>query len=162
MTTSARARAAGRRFAGGAAQTALSMAGGAVYYGAHALATPSIYGTDPNNIPKRSWMLPVLGIIAGHAVTMMPKAAAAGYGVAGGATAIGLEQIQMGISIKKNQAASGMAPAAGTSGVGALLEPRDIRPAQLAGAGVGEVEYEDAGALWGSPTGVHEAAGLTI
>jgi hypothetical protein len=149
-----RARAAGRKFASGAAQTGFAMAGGAIYYGAHALTTPSLYGTDPNNITKRSWIMPVAGVVVGHLVTMAPKIGALGLGLAGGATAIGIEQIQMGISIKKNQAASGQ-----TSGfdAGALLEPGDVR--QLP-SGTGYVE--DAGALWGVPSGAHEAAGLSL
>lgn len=158
MNSSSRARAAGRRFASGAAQTGFAMAGGAIYYGAHALTTPSLYGTDPNNIPKRSWIMPVAGVVVGHLVTMAPKIGSLGLGLAGGATAIGIEQIQMGISIKKNQAASGQPQ---TSGVGALLEPRDIAPRQLP-AGTGYVEEDEAGALWGAPRGVHEAAGLSL
>ena len=149
-----RARAAGRKFASGAAQTGFAMAGGAIYYGAHALTTPSLYGTDANNITKRSWIMPVAGVVVGHLVTMAPKIGALGLGLAGGATAIGIEQIQMGISIKKNQAASGQ-----TAGLdaGALLEPGDVK--QLP-SGTGYVD--DAGALWGVPMGAHEAAGLSL
>lgn len=137
------------------------MAGGGVYYGAHALITPSLYGTDANNIPKRCWMVPVLGVIAGHLLTKAPKIGAMGLGLAGGATAIGVEQIQMGISIKKNQAASG------TAGfdAGALLAAGEAR--QLAG-GVGAMEdgEEEAGILWAPPnmrgSMRHEAAGLSL
>jgi hypothetical protein len=156
---SSRARAAGRRIASGAAQTGFAMAGGGVYYGAHALITPSLYGTDASNIPKRCWMVPVLGVIAGHLLTKAPKIGSMGLGLAGGATAIGIEQIQMGVSIKKNAAASG------TSGfdAGALLGAGS--PRQLAG-GVGEVTDADAGVLWEGPNYGnslrHEAAGLTI
>jgi hypothetical protein len=136
----------------------MAAAGGGVYYGVHALLTPSIYGTSAANIPKRSWMLPLGGIIGGHALTMIPKVAAVGLGLVGGATAIGIEQVQMGISIKKNAAASGAA--AQTNGVGALLEPGDIRQQLSSGTGVVE---EDAGALW-SPANyrVSEAAGLSL
>lgn len=137
------------------------MAGGGVYYGAHALITPSLYGTDAMNIPKRCWMVPVLGVIAGHLLTKAPKIGAMGLGLAGGATAIGVEQIQMGISIKKNQAASGV------SGfdAGALLAPSEAR--QLAG-GVGAMEdgSDEAGVLWAPPSyrgaARHEAAGLSL
>lgn len=157
---SSRARAAGRRIASGAAQTGFAMAGGAIYYGAHALTTPSLYGTDPNNIPKRSWMIPVAGVIVGHLVSRAPKIGAMGLGLAGGATAVGIQQIQMGISVKKNAAASGQ-----TSGFdsGALLEPGDVSPRQLQSAqsNVGYMD-EDAGALWGNPRGAHEAAGLSL
>lgn len=136
------------------------MAGGAIYYGAHALTTPSLYGTDPNNIPKRSWMIPVAGVIVGHLVSRAPKIGAMGLGLAGGATAVGIQQIQMGISVKKNAAASGQ-----TSGFdsGALLEPGDVSPRQLQSAqsNVGYMD-EDAGALWGNPRGAHEAAGLSL
>jgi len=158
--SNSRARAAGRKFASGAAQTGFAMAGGAVYYGAHALTTPSLYGTDANNIPKRGWILPVAGVVVGHLVAMAPKIGSMGLGLAGGATAIGIEQIQMGISIKKNAAASG------TSGVGALLEARDVRMAPQLPSGTGYVDEagyaDDAGALWGNPVGAHEAAGLSI
>lgn len=158
--SNSRARAAGRRFASGAAQTGFAMAGGGVYYGAHALVSPSLYGTDANNIPKRCWMLPVLGVIAGHLLTKAPKIGSMGLGLAGGATAIGIEQIQMGVSIKKNQAASG------TAGfdAGALLGGS---PRQLSG-GVGEVAEDeaDAGVLWSGPNYGnavrHEAAGLSL
>lgn len=156
--SNSRARAAGRKLAGGAAQTGFAMAGGAIYYGAHALTTPSLYGTDPNNITKRSWIMPVAGVVVGHLLTRAPKIGAMGLGLAGGATAIGIEQIQMGISIKKNQAASGMAQTSGFDS-GALLEPGDVR--QLSG-GTGYVENDDAGALWGAPRGAHEAAGLSL
>jgi hypothetical protein len=154
MPETSRARAAGRRFASGAAQTGFAMAGGAVYYGLHALITPSLYGTDSANVPKRCWWLPVGGVIAGHVLAMAPKIASMGLGLAGGATAIGIEQIQMGVSIKKNAAASG------TDGVGALLEPQDVRGALPSGTGWAE---EDSGALWGAANVYRgEAAGLSL
>lgn len=159
MPGTSRARAAGRRFASGAAQTGFAMAGGAVYYGLHALITPSLYGTDQANIPKRCWYLPVGGVIAGHLLAMAPKISSMGLGMAGGATAIGIEQIQMGISIKKNAAASG------TAGVGALLEPSDIRaPAlQAAQPGTGWTEEDESGALWQAANVYRgEAAGLSL
>jgi hypothetical protein len=145
----------------GAANTGFAMAGGGVYYGAHALITPSLYGNDANNIPKRCWFVPVAGVVGGHLLTMAPKIGAMGLGLVGGATAIGIEQIQMGVSIKKNQAASGQAPQ--TSGVGALLEPGEGRsvPRQL-NPNVGYVE-EESGALWGAPSmRASEAAGLSL
>lgn len=159
MPETSRARAAGRRFASGAAQTGFAMAGGAVYYGLHALISPSLYGTESSNIPKRCWWLPVGGVVAGHLLAMAPKVSSMGLGLAGGATAIGIEQIQMGISIKKNAAASG------TAGVGALLEPADVRAPMLApGVGVGWVEEPDeSGALWGAANVYRgEAAGLSL
>jgi hypothetical protein len=154
-----RARSAGRRFASTAAQTGLAAGGGLVYYGGHALLTPSLYGTDAMNIPKRCWILPVAGIIGGALLTMAPKVASVGLGIVGGATAIGAEQIQMGISIKKNQANQPQ----GTTGVGALLEPGDLRAAPQLASNVGEVY--DAGALYQPPDhrrAVREAAGLSI
>lgn len=158
MPETSRARAAGRRFASGAAQTGFAMAGGAVYYGLHALITPSLYGSEASNVPKRCWWLPVGGVIAGHVLAMAPKISSMGLGLAGGATAIGIEQIQMGVSIKKNAAASG------TAGVGALLEPTDVRAPQLApNVGVGWTEEPDAGAMWGAANVYRgEAAGLSI
>jgi hypothetical protein len=158
MPETSRARAAGRRFASGLAQTGFAIAGGAVYYGLHALITPSLYGTSSANIPSRCWYLPLAGIVGGNVLAMAPKIANMGHGLAGGATAIGIEQIQMAVSIKKNAAASGQS---GTSGVGALLEPSDIQPPQLASAvGVGEVE---SGALWGAADLYRgEAAGLSL
>lgn len=154
MPETSRARAAGRRFGAVAAQTGFAAAGGAVYYGLHALITPSLYGTESSNIPKRSWWLPVGGVIAGGLLSTAPKVSAMGYGLAGGATAIGIEQIQMGVSIAKNAKASG-----GTAGVGALLEPADVRGSLPAGTGWVE---EDAGALWGAPNVYDEAAGLSL
>lgn len=149
--TSARARAAGRRIASGAAQTGLAMAGGAVYYGLHALITPSLYGQDSNNIPKRSWMTPVGGVVVGHLLSGT-KIGAMGLGLAGGATAIGVEQVQLGMSIKKNAALQ--AQPAQTSGVGALLEPGDVvSTRELVG---------ESGALWSPPVYAHEAAGLSL
>jgi hypothetical protein len=156
----ARARSAGRRFASGAAQTGFAMAGGAVYYGIHALLTPTLYGNDANNIPKRCWMTPVGGVVVGHLVSMAPKIGSMGIGLVGGATAIGIEQIQMGISIRKNQANLPQQ----TSGVGALVEASEVRMVQQLPAGTGEVS--DAGALWGSPNHIQslvgEAAGLSL
>lgn len=158
MSSANRARAAGRRFGSAAVQTGMAMGGGAVYYGLHALLSPSIYGTNAMNIPKRSWILPVAGVIGGNLLTMAPKVGAIGLGLAGGATAIGVEQIQMGVSIKKNAAASGQ-----TSGVGALLEPRDVTRAALnEPVQTGYMEEEDAGALWQPASYSHEAAGLSL
>jgi hypothetical protein len=154
-----RARGAGRRFASTAAQSGLAGGGGLVYYGAHALITPSLYGTDSQNIPKRAWIVPVGGIVGGGLLTMVPKISSVGLGIIGGAVAIGAEQLQMAISIKKNAAASG-APAAQTAGVGSLLEPGDLRAApQLASpTGVGALYQppEHARSL------VQEAAGLSV
>jgi hypothetical protein len=131
------------------------MVGGGVYYGAHTLILPSIYGTAAANIPKRCWWLPVAGIVGGHLVGMAPKVGTVGAGIVGGATAIGIEQIQMGISINKQLAA---APAAAASNTGALLAPNDIAPRQMAAA------PEESGALWGAPNTqfAHEAAGLSL
>jgi len=158
--STSRARSAGRRFASTAAQTGLAMGGGLVYYGLHALITPSLYGTDAMNIPKRCWITPVGGIVAGSLLTMAPKVASGGLGLVGGATAIGAEQIQMAISIKKNAA---NVPAAGTTGVGALLEPGDLRAGRQLASQTGEVD--DAAALYAPPehrTRVREAAGLSL
>lgn len=157
MDSTSRARSAGRRFASTAAQTGMAMGGGLVYYGAHSLLTPSLYGTDAMNIPKRSWIVPVAGIVGGSLATMAPKIAAVGLGLVGGAVAIGAEQIQMGISIKKNAANQ----PGGTSGVGALLEPGDMRAAPMLQAAP-EVET---GALYAPPDHrnmIREAAGLSI
>ena len=159
--STSRARSAGRRFASTAAQTGLAAGGGLVYYGAHALLTPSLYGTDAMNIPKRCWILPIAGIIGGGLLSMAPKIQSVGLGVVGGAVAIGAEQIQMGISINKNKA--NQPQAAGAAGVGSLLEPGDMRAAPRLASGVGEVE--EAGALWSPPDHVRmtrEAAGLSI
>lgn len=154
MSTSSRARAAGRSFASGAGQTGLAMAGGAVYYGAHALLSPSLYGTEPTNIPKRCWILPVAGIVGGHLLSKVGRVGTMGAGLAGGAVAIGIEQVQLAVSIKKNTAA----PAAtGTSGVGALVEPNEIRALPQTG-----YIDEESGALWGAPDARHEAAGLSL
>jgi len=154
-----RARGAGRRFASTAAQSGLAAGGGLVYYGAHALITPSLYASDSANIPKRAWIVPTAGILGGALLTMAPKISSVGLGVVGGAVAIGAEQIQLAISIKKNQAASGQ-PAAGTSGVGALLEPGDVRAAPQLASPTG------VGALYQPPEHyrnvVHEAAGLSV
>lgn len=155
MSTASRARSAGRRFASGAGQTGLAMAGGAVYYGAHALLTPTLYGSDAANIPKRSWMLPVAGIIGGHLLSKVSRVGTMGAGLAGGAVAIGIEQVQLAISIKKNQAASATT---GTSGVGALVEPADIRALPAAQTGY----VDESGALWAPPDARHEAAGLSL
>lgn len=152
MSIKNRARAAGRRIGSGMAQTALAMAGGGVYFGAHTLLTPSIIGNDPAKLVGRAWILPVAGVIGGHLLTRAPKAASAGLGVVGGATAIGIEQIQFAMQIKKQQSA------AASSNVGALLEPGDVRSAALPAAEAGYAE--DAGALWTAP--VREAAGLSI
>ena len=132
------------------------MAGGAVYYGAHALLSPTLYGTEATNIPKRCWILPVAGIIGGHLLSNVGRIGSVGVGLAGGATAIGIEQVQLAISIAKNQPKE--EKPAGTSGVGALIEPADIR--QLAAAQTGYVD--DSGALWGAPDARHEAAGLSL
>jgi hypothetical protein len=158
--STSRARSAGRRFASTAAQTGLAAGGGLVYYGAHALVSPSLYGTDAMNIPKRCWILPIAGVVGGALLTMAPKIASVGLGVVGGAVAIGAEQIQMGISINKNKANQPQA-AAGTSGVGSLLEPGDLHAGRQLASGVGEVE---AGALYQPPDHrrlVREAAGLS-
>jgi hypothetical protein len=135
------------------------MGGGLVYFGAHALVTPSIYGTDAMNIPKRCWILPIAGVVAGSLLTMAPKVASAGLGFVGGAVAIGAEQIQMGVSINKNKA--NQPQPAGTTGVGSLLEPGDLHAGRQLASGVGEVE---AGALYQPPDhrrAVREAAGLS-
>lgn len=147
-----------RKIGATAAQTAMSMAGGGVYYGMHALITPSVYGTDAANIPKRCWWIPVLGVVGGNFLSMIPKVGSIGHGVAGGATAIGIEQVQMAVSIVKNRKASG------TSGVGALLDPsRDQRqlPAAQPRAEAGYTEETEAGALWTSPQ-LRELAGLSL
>jgi hypothetical protein len=155
MPETSRARAAGRRFASGAVQTGFAMAGGAVYYGLHALITPSLYGSDANNVVKYCAALPIAGVIAGGLLSAAPKIGSMGLGLAGGATAIGIEQIQMAMAIKKNQQ-----PAAGTAGVGALLEPQDIRGALPSGTGWAE---DDSGALWGAANVYRgEAAGLSL
>lgn len=152
--STSRARSAGRRFANTAAQTGLAIGGGLVYYGAHALITPSLYGSDANNVPKYCWVTPAAGIVGGALLTLAPKIASGGLGLVGGATAIGAEQIQMAISIKKNQ------QPAQTSGVGALLEPGDVRAVPQMASQTGEV---DAGALYSPPDRRrHEAAGLSI
>ncbi len=155
MPETSRARAAGRRFASGAVQTGFAMAGGAVYYGMHALITPSLYGSDANNVVKYCAALPIAGVIAGGLLSAAPKIGSMGLGLAGGATAIGIEQIQMAMAIKKNQPS-------GTSGVGALLEPQDVRAALPSGTGWAE-EGPDAGTLW-NPASVYrgEAAGLSL
>lgn len=152
MTVKTRARAAGRRFAGSLAQTGLGMVGGGVYFGAHTLISPSIYGQDSTNIPKRSWILPVGGIIGGHLLGMT-RVGSVGVGLVGAATAIGIQQIQLGMAIKANAPA----PTTETKGydAGALLEPGD--PAIQA---LGARQEDEAGALWQAP--VHEAAGLSL
>lgn len=156
MPETSRARAAGRRFGSGAVQTGFAAAGGAIYYGLHALITPGLYGSDANNVPKYYWMLPVGGIVAGTALSMAPKIGSMGLGLAGGAVAIGIEQMQMALQIKKNQ------PKKETTGVGALLEPMDVRAPQLT-PGVGWTEEPDAGAMWGAANVYRgEAAGLSI
>ena len=151
---SSRARAAGRSLASGAAQTGMAMAGGAIYYGAHALLSPSLYGSDAANIPKRCWMLPVAGVIGGHLLSKVGRVSTIGAGLAGGATAIGIEQVQLAISVKKNSAAA----ATGTSGVGALIEPADVRALPAAQTGY----MDESGALWAPPESRHEAAGLSL
>ena len=160
MDSASRARSAGHRFGATAAQTGLAMGGGLVYYGAHALITPSLYGTDAMNIPRRAWITPVAGIVGGALLTMAPKVESVGLGLIGGAVAIGAEQIQMAMSIKKNAANQ---PAT-TAGVGSLLEPRDMRAGPQLASQTGEVE---AGALWQPPehhyySSISEAAGLSL
>lgn len=152
MTIKSRARSAGRRFGASLAQSGLGMVGGGVYFGAHTLLSPTIYGTETANITKRAWMLPVAGIVGGHLLGMT-KVSSVGVGLVGAATAVGIQQIQVGIAAKANQA---LQPGQ-TEGVGALLEPGDIGPAQLSAA---SQQGLDAGALWQSP--VHEAAGLSL
>jgi hypothetical protein len=155
MDSTSRARSAGARFASTAGQTGLAMGGGLVYFGAHSYITPTVYGTDPTNVMKRAWMLPVAGVIVGSLVTAVPKIASVGHGLVGGAVAIGAEQLLMAASIKKNQAASG------TSGVGALLEPGDRSAVRQLAGNTGEVE--DAGALYQPPSYRRsDAAGLSI
>lgn len=155
MDSTSRARSAGARFASTAGQTGLAMGGGLVYYGAHALATPKLYGTDSANVPKRAWIVPVVGIIGGSLLTAVPKISAVGHGLVGGAVAIGAEQLQMALAIKKNTPT-------GAQGVGALLEPGDRSAMRQLASGTGEVE--DAGALYEPPTRYRrsEAAGLSI
>lgn len=155
MDSTSRARSAGARFASTAGQTGLAMGGGLVYYGAHALATPKLYGTDSANVPKRAWIMPLLGIVGGGLVTAVPKMQAAGHGLIGGAVAIGAEQLQMAMAIKKNT------PNAQTSGVGALLDPGDRDAVRQLASNTGEVE--DVGALYQPPSYYRsEAAGLSI
>ena len=155
MPETSRARAAGRRFASGAVQTGFAAAGGAIYYGLHALITPGLYGSDSANVPKYCWMLPLGGLVAGSLLSMAPKIGSMGLGLAGGATAIGIEQIQMALQIKKNQ------PKETTTGVGALLEASDVRSLP-SGTGYTE-EYDDSGALWGAANVYRgEAAGLSL
>jgi hypothetical protein len=132
----------------------MAMAGGAAYYGVHAITVPSLYGSDSANVVKRCWYIPVAGIIGGHFLARIQKITPVGHGLAGGATAIGIEQIQMAFSIKKNQQPAAAAPA----GTGALLEPSDVHSRPQLASNVGEVE--DAGALWQAP--VREAAGLGV
>jgi hypothetical protein len=163
MDSTERARSAGRRFASTAGRTGLAMGGGAIYFGAHALTTPSLYGTDPMNIPRRCWMVPVAGVIAGGLLSAAPKVEAVGLGVVGGAVAIGAEQIMMGISINRNKANLPQ-PAAGTSGVGSLLEPGDLRAGRELASQTGEV-IDNTGALYQPPEHlrlVREAAGLSV
>jgi hypothetical protein len=160
--STSRARSAGRRFASTAAQTGMAMGGGLVYYGAHALLTPSLYGSDAMNIPKRCWIAPAAGVVGGALLTMAPKVQSVGLGLVGGAVAIGAEQIQMAISINKNKA-NQPAAAAGTSGVGSLLEPGDLRAGRQLASETGEPS--DTGALWNPPDHrryVREAAGLSL
>jgi hypothetical protein len=157
MTETSRARSAGRRFASAAGQTAMAGAGGLVYYGAHSLATPSLYGADAMNIPRRCWIVPAIGIVAGGALSGAPKVGAAGLGLVGGAVAIGAQQVQLAVGIKKNAAS-----APSTAGVGALLEPGDVRTRALP-AQTGEVD--ETGALWAPPGMQHlvsEAAGIGL
>jgi hypothetical protein len=100
-------------------------------------------------------MLPLAGIVAGGALSMAPKIGSMGLGLAGGATAIGIEQIQMAVQISKNR------PKETTTGVGALLEANDVR-ALPSGTGYAE-EDEDSGALWGAANVYRgEAAGLSL
>lgn len=156
MPEPSRARSAGRRFGAALGHTGMAMAGGAVYYGVHAMLTPTLYGTDTANIPKRCWWLPVAGVIGGGLLTAAEKVAPVGYGIAGGATAIGIEQIQLGVSIKKNAA---IAPSTTTTQTGALLEPNDVRSLPPKDTGY----EEDAGALWGAANVYRgEAAGLSL
>lgn len=157
-----RARSAGRRFASTAGRTGLAMGGGAIYFGAHALTTPSLYGSDPLNISRRCWIVPAAGVIGGGLLSAAPKLDAVGLGVVGGAVAIGAEQIMMGISIAKNK--SNLPVAAGTSGVGSLLEPGDMRAGRELASQTGEV-IDNTGALYQPPEHarlVREAAGLSI
>jgi hypothetical protein len=160
MDSASRARSAGHRFGATAAQTGLAMGGGLVYYGAHALITPSLYGTDAMNIPKRAWITPVAGIVGGALLTMAPKVSSVGLGLIGGAVAIGAEQIQMAMSIKKNAANQ----PAQTAGVGSLLEPGDMRAAGQLASQTGDVI--DTGVLWQPPEhrygSISEAAGLSL
>lgn len=145
MAFGSRARAAGRKIAGGLAGTGLAAAGGGVYFGAQTLLTPTIYGGDQNNIPKRAWVLPVVGIIGGHMLARAPKVGAVGLGMVGGAVALGIEQIQLGMAMKANAA---LAPAA-ASNTGALLGPGGSSYELPMGENRG-FETSDSGALYGA------------
>lgn len=159
------ARAAGRGFGGMAMRTAMAGGGGLLYFGAHAVSTPMIYGgNDPKKIPGRCWILPLVGVVAGAAVSAVRPVQALGEGIVGGALALGGQQVQVGIQLAKaqKQQAAAAAPAAPTRAeTGALLEPRDVyasRPMP-----------QDTGALYAPPDysamsamGMHELAGLSI
>lgn len=150
MSMKSRARNAGRKIAGGLASSGMAMAGGGVYFGAQTLLYPTVIGGDTNNIIKRSWILPVAGIVAGHMLTALPKVGAVGLGAVGGATAMGIEQLQLAMTLKKNQGVT-------ATNTGALLEPSEVRQIPAGSSGGG---YSDAGAMWSPP--VHEAAGLSL
>ena len=146
-----------------AMRTAMAGGGGLLYFGAHAVATPMIYGgNDPKKIPSRCWILPLVGVIAGAAVSAVKPVQALGEGLVGGALALGGQQVQVGMTLAKaakQQATSQQSPAAPTRAeTGALLEPRDVyasRPMPV-----------ETGALYAPPDysalSMHELAGLSI
>jgi len=153
MSMKSRARAAGRRIAGGALNSALAMAGGGAFFGAHTFIAPKVMsGADPRAMTLRAMATPLAGVVVGHLLTGMPKMGAAGLGVVGGATAIGIEQLQFALAIEKQQAST---PASNT---GALLQPSDVRAFNT--GGVDSYDSYDAGALY-QPQ-IDEAAGLGL
>lgn len=143
MAIGTRARAAGRKIASGLAGSGMAAAGGGVYFGAQTLLAPTLYGGEQANISKRAWMLPAAGVIAGHLLSRAPKIGAVGLGMVGGAVALGIEQIQLGMAIKANAA---LAPA--PSNTGALLAPGGQSYALPMASNTGEAEYSEAGALY--------------
>lgn len=156
------ARHAGRGFGGMMMRTAMAGGGGLVYYGAHALATPMIYSNnDPKKIPGRCWILPLVGVVAGAALSAVKPVQALGEGMVGGALALGGQQVQVGITLaraQKQQAAQQTTAAAPTRAeTGTLLEPRDVYASR---------PPSDAGTLYTPPDysalSMHELAGLSI